>query len=67
MRLIINGDNIDSNAGTVKELLDELKIASGRVAVEVNLSIIKKTDYESCILNDGDKVEIVNFVGGGCI
>jgi len=65
MRLIINGDNIDSNAGTVKELLDELKIVSGRVAVEVNLSIIKKADYESCILNDGDKIEVVNFVCGG--
>ena len=66
MRLIINGDDIDSNAGTVRELLDEMKIVSGRVAVEVNLVIIKKADYESCKLNDGDKIEIVNFVGGGC-
>lgn len=65
MRLIINGDNIDSNAGTVRELLDELKIVSGRVAVEVNLTILKKTDYESCRLKDGDTIEIVNFVGGG--
>ena len=65
MRLIINGDNIDSNAGTVKELLDEMKIEPGRVAVEVNLSIIKKADYESCRLKDGDNLEIVNFVGGG--
>ena len=65
MRLIINGDNIDSNAGTVKELLDELKIVSGRVAVEVNLSIIKKAEYESCRLKDGDRIEVVNFVGGG--
>jgi len=65
MRLIVNGDNIDSNADTVKELLDELKIASGRVAVEVNLSIIKKSDYENTRLSDGDNVEIVNFVGGG--
>ena len=65
MRLIINGDNIDSDAGTVKELLDELKIVSGRVAVEVNLSIIKKAEYESCRLKDGDRIEVVNFVGGG--
>lgn len=65
MRLIINGDDIDSNAGTVRELLDELKIVSGRVAVEVNLAIVKKAEYESCKLKDGDKVEIVNFVGGG--
>ena len=65
MRLIINGDTIDSNAGTVRELLDELKIEPGRVAVEVNLVIVKKAEYESYRLKDGDKVEIVNFVGGG--
>ncbi|KAF0146455.1 MAG: sulfur carrier protein [Nitrospirae bacterium] len=65
MRLIINGDNIDSNAGTVKELLEELKIEPGRVAVEVNLAIIKKAEYESYVLKDGDRIEIVNFVGGG--
>jgi len=67
MRLIINGDNIDSNAGTVKELLVELRIKPERVAVEVNLSIIKKSDYDGCRLKDGDRIEIVNFVGGGCI
>ncbi|MBI5205535.1 MAG: sulfur carrier protein ThiS [Nitrospirae bacterium] len=65
MRLIINGDNIDSNAGTVRELLEELKIEPGRVAVEVNLLIIKKAEYESHRLKDGDKIEVVNFVGGG--
>lgn len=65
MRLIVNGENFDSNAGTVRELLNELKIEQGRVAVEVNLTIIKKTDYESYKLKDGDRIEIVNFVGGG--
>jgi len=66
MKLVVNGDNIDSNAGTVRELLEELKIEPGRVAIEVNLSIIKKAEYESCRLKDGDKIEVVNFVGGGC-
>jgi sulfur carrier protein len=47
------------------ELLNELRIEPGQVAVEVNLSIIKKADYSTFRLNDGDKVEIVNFVGGG--
>jgi sulfur carrier protein len=65
VKLIINGESHNSNAATVKELLDELKIEPGRVAVEVNLSIVKKVEYESYKLNDGDKVEIVNFVGGG--
>ena len=54
-----------SHAGTVKELLRELQVQPGQVAVEVNLSIVKKADYPSFRLTDGDKVEIVNFVGGG--
>jgi sulfur carrier protein len=47
------------------ELLDELHIKKEQVAVEVNLSIIKKDKYETFKLHDGDTVEIVKFVGGG--
>ena len=66
MRLIVNGEIFEtSNAGTIMELLNELRIEAGQVAIEVNLSIIKKADYSTFRLNDGDKVEIVNFVGGG--
>jgi sulfur carrier protein len=66
MKLKVNGEFIENvKAETVRELLDELKIDSGRVAVELNLSIIKKSDYANTRLNDEDTVEIVNFVGGG--
>ncbi|MBI5641442.1 MAG: sulfur carrier protein ThiS [Nitrospirae bacterium] len=66
MRLKINGENIDNlRAATIKELLGELKIETGRVAVEVNLAVVKKADFETFRLKDGDVVEIVNFVGGG--
>ncbi len=66
MRLRINGETIDNlKAVTIRELLDELKIQTGRVAVEVNLEIVKKTDYDGFALKDGDTIEIVNFVGGG--
>jgi sulfur carrier protein len=66
MRLIINGDVLEeSHAGTVTELLDELNIRPDQVAVEVNLSIIKKDAYETFKLHDGDTIEIVKFVGGG--
>ena len=66
MKLTINGeikDNIE--AKSLKELLEELGVISGRVAVEVNMQVIKKADYESFRINDGDIVEIVSFVGGG--
>lgn len=67
MRLTVNGESLETvNTETILELLHELKIDSGRVAaVEVNLSIIRKVDFPDFRLKDGDRVEIVNFVGGG--
>ncbi len=66
MRLKVNGNIVDDlKAATVAELLDEMKVNSGRVAVEVNTMIVKKADYDLFALKDGDTVEIVNFVGGG--
>jgi thiamine biosynthesis protein ThiS len=66
MKLTINGEVTETiRAATVQELLDELKIASGRVAVEVNLTVVRKAEYGTFQLNDGDTVEVVNFVGGG--
>lgn len=66
MRLTINGEIKDNVLATsLQGLLEELGINSGRVAVEVNMQVIKKSDYESFGLNDGDIVEIVSFVGGG--
>ena len=68
MRVTINGELFEiADPGTVYELLNELKIEPAGVAVEVNFCIVKKMDYPTFILNDGDKIkiEIVNFVGGG--
>ena len=66
MRFIVNGEALEvSHARTVMELLDELHIKKDQVAVEVNLSIIRKDAYATFKLYDGDKVEIVKFVGGG--
>ena len=66
MRLIVNGKDIETTDGlTVTGLLESLEIDPGRVAVEVNLKIIKRCDRDEHKLNEGDAVEIVNFVGGG--
>jgi sulfur carrier protein len=66
MKLMINGNETESgNNFTVSGLLEDLGIEPAGVAVEVNLNIIKKCDYERHALKDGDAVEIVNFVGGG--
>lgn len=66
MRLTINGeDRTIETAGTVSELLGELGIASTKVAVERNLEIVPKTAYDETPLAEGDKFEIVHFIGGG--
>lgn len=66
MKLVVNGKEIELNEGlTITGLLESLEIDPGRVAVEVNLKIIKRCDFEEQKLNEGDSVEIVNFVGGG--
>lgn len=66
MKLTINGETVDNiRAETISGLLEELKLVQGRVAVEVNLSVIKRAEHETFRLKDGDIVEIVSFVGGG--
>lgn len=66
MQVILNGSPADINEGsTIAELLEQLRIGRERVAVEVNLEIIPKLDYESHVLAPKDKIEIVHFVGGG--
>ena len=66
MELTVNGEILSmSDVETLQELLNKLKIDSGRVIVEINLSIVRKSEYSTFRLHDGDKIEIVNFVGGG--
>ncbi len=66
MKLKINGTETEiKDSLTVSGLLETLQIEPGRVAVEVNMLIIKKCDFKDQALKDGDSVEIVNFVGGG--
>jgi thiamine biosynthesis protein ThiS len=50
---------------TVTALLSRLQIDARRVAVEVNLTVLKRATFETTIVGEGDQVEIVNFVGGG--
>jgi sulfur carrier protein len=46
-------------------LLERLKMRRGRVAVEINQTVVPRAQYDSVTLKPGDKVEIINFVGGG--
>jgi sulfur carrier protein len=66
MKVMVNGDSTDIRDGiTVAELLEDLQIGRDRVAVEIGLEIVPKAQYTTHILREGDRVEIVQFVGGG--
>ena len=66
MRIVLNGDSKEfSEPLTIEQLLETLKIPSGRVACEVNLRIVRRAQYAHTVINDGDAVEIIQAIGGG--
>ncbi len=66
MTIVLNGDpyTLDQPL-TITALLAKLDIDPRRVAVERNFLIVKRDQYPSTGIADGDQIEIVNFVGGG--
>ena len=68
MQIILNGDPHEvAGPLTLNVLLAQLNIDPRRVAVEHNLTVVKRANYDSTQINDGDQIEIVNFVGGGSV
>jgi sulfur carrier protein len=66
IQVVVNGKPRDVPAGAnIVSLLQILEIDAARVAVELNREIVRKPEWESTALNDGARVEIVWFVGGG--
>jgi len=68
MNIKLNGDEkeVPDNI-TVFGLLEILGIQHQRVAVELNEAIVKKDTYGATMINDGDELEVVSFMGGGMI
>ena len=65
-KIQLNGSPYEINTATnLNQLLNKLKIQKTKVAIEVNGVIVEKNKYPKIILNNGDKVEIVHFIGGG--
>jgi thiamine biosynthesis protein ThiS len=63
----INGEPREFSDRTLllNELVERLSLAPQRIAVEVNRQIVRRADWEQTEVNDGDRVEIIHFVGGG--
>lgn len=66
IRIQVNGEAKDwRNGATVADLLQDLDIKTERVAVELNLEILDRAMFAQRSLKDGDRVEILSFIGGG--
>jgi thiamine biosynthesis protein ThiS len=66
MQIVINGERREIvGPVTVKTLLEQLELDSRRVAVEINQRILKRVEFDTVSVSDGDQLEVVHFVGGG--
>ena len=66
MVITLNGESYELDQPvTVSALLERLDIDPRRVAIEHNLAIIRRRTFETVVVKDGDRLEIVNAVGGG--
>jgi len=64
--ITLNGDPYEVGGPlSITELLTKLEIDARRVAIEHNLVVLRRTMFPDTVVRDGDRIEIVNFVGGG--
>jgi thiamine biosynthesis protein ThiS len=67
LRVIVNGQDREvADGAAIADLISQLDLKPERVAVELNRNILRRVEWSNTTLKDGDKVEIVHFVGGGC-
>jgi thiamine biosynthesis protein ThiS len=68
MEIQLNGEGRElSDSLSLVDLIRELGLASERIAIELNRQIIRKPDWETTVLKENDRIEIVHFVGGGSV
>jgi thiamine biosynthesis protein ThiS len=66
MKLLINGETKEiSGELNLTELLKHFSLPQERIAIELNKEVVRKKDWESIKVSDGDKLEVIHFVGGG--
>jgi sulfur carrier protein len=67
MKLVVNGSDVEVSDGiTVSQLLIERKVKMpDMVSVELNETVLQRAEFETTLLRDGDRVELLYFMGGG--
>ena len=68
MKIILNGEDFEiAEPLSLSSLLAQLEIDTRRVAVEHNLIVVKREQLDTVTVSEGDRIEVVNFVGGGTL
>jgi len=65
MKIFLNGTEVVTNAKNLSELLLEQDIPANKIAAEVDLVVVPKSNYENFPILENAKIEIITFVGGG--
>jgi sulfur carrier protein len=65
MKIVVNGAERDSEAANVGALLETLRVDPSTIVVEHNGALLRRDQLDVCVLQEGDRLELVRFVGGG--
>ena len=66
IKIIVNGKQMTVKFKfSLKNLIDKIKLPIKKVAIEINKEIVNKKNIKKIILKNGDKIEVVHFIGGG--
>ncbi|HSQ23819.1 MAG TPA: sulfur carrier protein ThiS [Pyrinomonadaceae bacterium] len=66
MRIQVNGESQDLPDGSsLEDLVEKLSLPPVRIAIELNRNVARRDEWATTILTEGDRIEIVHFVGGG--
>lgn len=66
LRIHVNGESREvAEVLSLQDLVDALKLAPERLAIELNQNVVRRADWPITILKQDDRVEVVHFVGGG--
>lgn len=65
MQIFVNGESKQVSSDNIFALLEELSLKQKKIAIELNGEIIRRLEYKNILIKQGDKIEIVHFIGGG--
>lgn len=66
LQVYVNGESIDlSGPISLAELITRLDLPAARIAVELNRTVVRRSDWSRTMLQEDDRIEVVHFVGGG--